>query len=157
MTPRPASKHGAIRKAEPADADAMAVLHGRCFDSGWEAVVIRAFIESPSFLCRLYQTEDRIEDASLAGLIICQVVQDEAELITFAVAPEKRRAGIGRSLFQAVCSEARAKGAKRLFLDVDEANMPALALYRSLGAVPVGRRPAYYANGADAAVFSLTL
>jgi ribosomal protein S18 acetylase RimI-like enzyme len=40
---------------------------------------------------------------------------------------------------------------------VDKGNEAALALYRSLGAQPIGRRPRYYEHGADAAIFSLAL
>ena len=36
-------------------------------------------------------------------------------------------------------------------------NDPAGNLYRSLGAIPVGRRKAYYQHGADALIFCLAL
>ena len=54
-------------------------------------------------------------------------------------------------------AELRAAGTQRLFLEVEDGNDAALGLYRSLGAVPVGRREKYYDNGADAAIFSLAL
>jgi ribosomal-protein-alanine N-acetyltransferase len=51
----------------------------------------------------------------------------------------------------------RAGGARQLFLEVEEGNEAALQLYRSLGAIPVGRRAGYYEHGADGAIFSLAL
>jgi ribosomal-protein-alanine N-acetyltransferase len=51
----------------------------------------------------------------------------------------------------------RTSGAKRLFLEVEEGNGTAIALYQALGAVAVGSRPGYYEHGADAAMFSLAL
>ena len=51
----------------------------------------------------------------------------------------------------------RSSGARRLFLQVEEGNEAALALYRSLGGVPVGKRWRYYDHGTDAAIFSLAL
>jgi ribosomal protein S18 acetylase RimI-like enzyme len=48
-------------------------------------------------------------------------------------------------------------GAKQLFLEVEDSNVAALRLYRSFGAVAVGRRARYYEHGADAAIFSLAL
>jgi ribosomal protein S18 acetylase RimI-like enzyme len=44
-----------------------------------------------------------------------------------------RGAGLGRSLVQATIERARARGCRRVELDVNDANAPALALYRSLG------------------------
>ena len=40
--------------------------------------------------------------------------------------------------------ELHAERAEALFLEVDETNVPALALYRRLGFREVGKRPAYY-------------
>jgi ribosomal-protein-alanine N-acetyltransferase len=54
-------------------------------------------------------------------------------------------------------AELRAAGTKQLFLEVKDGNEAALRLYRSLGAVTVGRRERYYESGADAAIFSLAL
>ncbi len=48
-------------------------------------------------------------------------------------------------------------GAQSLFLEVDEGNEAALALYIALGARRAGKRTAYYEGGGDAAIFSLAL
>lgn len=44
-----------------------------------------------------------------------------------------RGTGLGRALVEAGIERARARGCRRIELDVDEANEPALALYLSLG------------------------
>ena len=82
---------------------------------------------------------------------------DQAEILTFGVAPACRRSGLGRALLVEAMAELRASGVKRLYLEVDQGNEPALELYRALGGVPVGKRPGYYEHGADAAIFSLAL
>ena len=48
------------------------------------------------------------------------------------------------------------KRAERLFLEVDETNQPAIALYRRFGFREVGKRPRYYqsAEGASPARLS---
>lgn len=49
------------------------------------------------------------------------------------VTDEARRGGIGRALAEAVLERARARGCKRVELDVDADNTAARALYASLG------------------------
>jgi ribosomal-protein-alanine N-acetyltransferase len=79
----------------------------------------------------------------ISGFILCRVVADEAEILTFGVDRVMQRHGLGARLLDAAILGARDKGAKSLFLEVDEANMPALKLYRRRGFVNVGIRPAY--------------
>jgi ribosomal-protein-alanine N-acetyltransferase len=93
----------------------------------------------------------------MAGLLIARKVADEAEILTFGVAPACRRMGLGRALLEAAIAALRSSGAKQLFLEVEEGNEPAVQLYRAFGAVPVGKRAGYYEHGADAAIFSLAL
>ena len=49
------------------------------------------------------------------------------------VRAEARGAGVGRALVEGVVELARERGCRRVELDVNEANVPALALYESLG------------------------
>jgi ribosomal-protein-alanine N-acetyltransferase len=44
----------------------------------------------------------------------------------------------------AVLRELHAQRAEKLFLEVDETNQPAIALYRRFGFREVGQRPRYY-------------
>lgn len=50
-----------------------------------------------------------------------------------------RRSGLGRALVEAAVAQARERGCRRLDLDVDEANAPALALYERAGISPRGK------------------
>jgi ribosomal protein S18 acetylase RimI-like enzyme len=58
---------------------------------------------------------------------------EDAWLEDLFVAPEARRAGVGRALAEASLERARARGCRRIQLDANERNEPALELYRSLG------------------------
>ena len=58
--------------------------------------------------------------------------------------PAAARASAARCSCEAAMDASRSSGATQLFLEVEDGNEAALALYRSLGAVPVGQRPGYY-------------
>jgi ribosomal-protein-alanine N-acetyltransferase len=157
MTPRvdrqPAAL--AVHRATPADATVMSAIHATCFSPPWDEAAMAQFLASPGVLCLMGAAAEVM--ATPAGLLIARRAADEAELLTLAVTPPCRRTGLGRALLKQAIGDLRASGATRLFLEVDESNEAALALYRPFGARPVGRRPAYYKSGANALIFSLAL
>jgi len=77
-----------------------------------------------------------------------------SEILTIATAKAARRQGWGRKLLEATVMELKEKGASELFLEVAEDNPAAIALYKSTGFSPIGRRPGYYrrAKGRVAAI-----
>jgi ribosomal-protein-alanine N-acetyltransferase len=98
------------------------------------------------------------EGGRALGFALFWRAADEVHLIDLAVAPESRRAGLGRALLDAVIREARADDARLLLLEVRAGNAPALSLYRSAGFFEHGVRRAYYSdNGEDAVEMRLTL
>lgn len=145
-----------VDRATPTDAGLMAAIHARCFAKAWDEAAMAQFIAGPETLCLIVSVVDSSASVS-AGLLIARKAADEAELLTLGVAPACRRMGLGRALLDAAIAALRASGAKQLFLEVEEGNGAAVALYRSLGAVAIGSRPGYYEHGADAAMFSLAL
>jgi ribosomal protein S18 acetylase RimI-like enzyme len=58
---------------------------------------------------------------------------EDAWLEDLFVVEDARRAGTGRALVEGCVGRARARGCKRLQLDVNESNQAALSLYESLG------------------------
>jgi [ribosomal protein S18]-alanine N-acetyltransferase len=97
-------------------------------------------------------------DREPMGFALVWRAADEVHVIDLAVAPEARRAGVGRALLDAVIGDARAGDARLLLLEVRAGNAPALALYRSAGFFEHGVRRAYYSdNGEDAVEMRLTL
>jgi ribosomal-protein-alanine N-acetyltransferase len=145
-----------VDRATPIDAGLMATLHASCFARAWDDAAMAQFIAGPDTLCLIASIVDNAVSAP-AGFLIARKAADEAELLTLGVAPSCRRMGLGRALLHTAIATLRASGTKQLFLEVEEGNGAAVALYRSLGAVAVGRRPGYYEHGADAAMFSLAL
>jgi [ribosomal protein S18]-alanine N-acetyltransferase len=149
-----ASSTIAIRLAGAVDAEAMAAIHGACFSKNWTAGELAQLVTAPGCLSLLASLSP---ERTVQGLLIVRSAGDEAEILTLAVDPGQRRQGLARALLTAAIDALRKAGAKRLFLEVDEANEAARGLYQSLGAVAVGRRPRYYEHGADADIFSLAL
>lgn len=91
------------------------------------------------------------------GLIMVRTVADEAEVLTLAVIPAMRRRGVAATLLRQAMTEAVARGAGALFLEVSTRNAAAQALYRRFGFTEVGRRRRYYPDGSDALVLRVEL
>lgn len=84
---------------------------------------------------------------SIIGFSLTRTIADEAELLLLAVAPGHHRRGIGAQLLDDFMARAHEGGAARVHLEVRDGN-PAIAMYRSAGFLPVGRRRNYY-RGVD--------
>jgi [ribosomal protein S18]-alanine N-acetyltransferase len=80
----------------------------------------------------------------LRGFVLARLAADEAEILTIAVEPSARGKGVGRALLAENLRQAARAGARTMFLEVDQDNAPALALYDRLGFVKVGERAGYY-------------
>ena len=126
-----------MRRAEPTDAPALAVLHGRAFETPWSARALAGFMGDAGVLTL-------VEGDPPEGFMLIRTMGGEAEVLTLAVDPAARRTGVGRRLVEAAVASARAGGAGFLFLEVAEDNAPALALYRRAAFVEIGRRRGYY-------------
>ena len=144
-----------VLQASPQDAPLLARLHAHCFDKAWDAEAMATFIRGPGTVCLIGFAGD--DSPMPGGLLIARSAADEAELLTIGVAPACRHLGLGRALLAHAVAALAAVGTKRFFLEVDETNDAAIALYHAIGAKPVGRREGYYESGAAAAIFSLDL
>jgi [ribosomal protein S18]-alanine N-acetyltransferase len=85
---------------------------------------------------------DRASD-SVVGFSLFRTVADESELLLIAVLPSEQRSGLGMLLLEDFLDRARDARASRVHLEVRDGN-PAIAMYRSAGFSPAGRRRNYY-------------
>ena len=88
-------------------------------------------------------TFDITADEPIAGFALTRGLFDEEELLLFAISPEFRRMGLGTILLGQVLANAKARGVRRLFLEMRKDN-PAGKLYEVFGFRTVGVRPRYY-------------
>jgi ribosomal-protein-alanine N-acetyltransferase len=149
-----------LRRLGALDLDRAAALHGESFgplgERAWTRQDLAGLLAAPGVTGLLLQADGRD-----AGIALCRVAADEAELLTIAVRPAERRRGAGRQLLTAVIDQARGAGARSLFLEVGTDNPPARALYQAMGFRVVGARAGYYRRGdgppADALILRLSL
>ena len=149
-----------LRRLGALDLDRAAAVHGESFaplgERAWTRQDLAGLLASPGVMGLLLQAEGRD-----AGIALCRVAADEAELLTVAVRPTERRRGAGRRLLTAVIDHVREAGARALFLEVGADNPPARALYEAMGFRAIGTRTAYYRRGdgplVDALVMRLSL
>lgn len=91
------------------------------------------------------------------GFVMSRIAADEAEILSIVVAGGKRRSGLGQTLLCAHMAQLAARGAARLFLEVEDGNLPAIALYKRLGFETVGRREGYYPKPDGSRVAALVM
>jgi [ribosomal protein S18]-alanine N-acetyltransferase len=141
------ARAGLIR-LEPATAlhaEALAFVHAQAFAAGerWGPDAMALQLGLPGAFGWI---------APQGGMVLARVAADEAEVLTLAVLPGRRREGLGRALLRRAMQTAAERGARAMFLEVGEANQGALVLYAGAGFVEVGRRARYYRDGSDALV-----
>jgi len=94
-----------------------------------------------------------------SGFVLSRIVLDEAEILTVAIAPEARGKGLSIPLLERHLDELSRRGVRHVHLEVEEGNLPAIALYRRFGFKDSGRREGYYlrADGTRAAAITMAL
>lgn len=117
-------------------APALAELHASSFDTPWSSDAFEDLLAQSGVWA--------LADAD--GFILMRVVADEAEVLTLAVRPAARRAGLARRLVDQALDRAAGQGAARVFLEVAADNAAAQALYARAGFREAGRRSRYYAR-----------
>ncbi|WP_035832274.1 GNAT family N-acetyltransferase [Kaistia adipata] len=136
-----------IDQAEPADAELLAEIHAGGFRRGWSADEIDGLLADATVSGRVLRRETIFGARRPQGFILIRTVADQAEVLTIAVAPASRGRGYGRQLMEDALRGLYRDLVPEIFLEVDEGNAAAVALYRSLGFVEVGRRKGYYGDG----------
>ncbi len=151
----------AIVETDAEAAGTLADLHARAFaepegagetSRGWSEQECEALMTQPGAIGLLAMLRGRIGAAKPVGFAILKSAADEAEILSIGVLPTTRGRGVGAALLRDALERLPRHKARRLFLEVDGGNAAALALYKRFGFSEVGRRPSYYAPGADAIV-----
>jgi len=141
-----------IRLAKQEEAAILSAMHRLCLPPGWSPEEFKVFLADSLCLALIAEVENQP-----AGMILSRITADEAEILTFAVLPDFRRKGLGAALLKSLVGKLHETRAKTLFLEVSEANHPAIALYQSQGGKLLGIRKSYYADGSHALNMAIPL
>ena len=128
-----------LRKLCEADIPAVAEIERECFSSPWSEATLCSELQNP-----LNDFFGAFSDGELAGYIGFQTVAGETSVFNVAVEKRFRRKGIGKALVEKMIFEAKALGAKVIFLEVRAGNLAAINLYEKAGFVFFGIRKDYY-------------
>ena len=147
----------ALHRFEPINdylVEQCAAIHSRSFARGWsKADIERLCMERPvradCFVSGV--------PARASGFVISRITLDEAEILTIAVDASWRRSGIGGNLMRQHLEAINRCGARHVFLEVAEDNIPALRIYRREGFQQIGVRKDYYRKDDNARVSALTM
>jgi len=145
-----------IRRIAPVDCDAIAALEARLFATALDQARLMALQANPVFcgFVDLVPEQDQPQSTSaddlasyLGGYLLATMIDDEAEILSIGVTPDRQRQGVGNRLLQHFFEHGTSQNMARVVLEVAEDNVPALGLYRDFGFAAFGRRKGYYKQG----------
>ncbi len=115
------------------------------WDLSWNEIGIRQSFDNPSYACFLYEIGDQSK-----GLVSVMMLGDEAEILRVVVENSVRLQGVASKMLNELFVTLNKQGVKKVFLEVNNQNYPALSLYKKLGFKEISRREEYYGKGEDA-------
>lgn len=142
-----------IRAASRSDADTIVAMEAACFGAdAWSIALVEQELAADSRRVLL-----AYDATGAVGYGSIMVAGDTADVQRIAVSPGSRRHGHARALLAALLGAARDRGARRILLEVEATNVPAVGLYEAFDFLAIGRREHYYAAGTDAIVMEREL
>jgi len=144
-----------IDKMRRSDLPAVMEIERQSFSHPWSEAGFRDAIVHPN--PHVYFLVARHQRRPIA-FINFWIVETEAHIANFAVAPAHRQMGVGKYLLMHSLAYIKALGGQEVFLEVRVSNVPAQNLYRQFGFELIAVRRGYYTdNNEDAYVFALRL
>jgi len=146
-----------LSEAASRDAAPIAALHAASFRRGWSEQEVEGLLTDRHVIAHRAMTGSKMTGSTMAGFIMSRLVEDEAEILSVAVAGSRRGRGLARNLLNLHMRRLAALGTRAVFLEVDEYNAAAIRLYDRAGFHEISRRPNYYPGPGGKAVAALVL
>lgn len=148
-----------LRRATAADVPAIMAIETAMFlNDAWSTDAMARDVSDPNCYYLVAFPPDAPEQIEAYAGLLSPRGASEADIQTIAVSESAQGNGLGRVLMLRLTNEARARGAREIFLEVRADNPGARHLYESLGFVELGVRPGYYKpDNVDAVVMRLAI
>lgn len=128
-----------VRRMTAADVAGVTELEAASFPDPWPAATFFEELAQPNRFYLVIEHGGRI--AGYGGIML---IEEDAHVMTLAVAPQSRRRRLGTGLMLGLVEASLERGAQGLTLEVRSSNTAARSLYERFGFVAVGTRPGYY-------------
>ena len=122
------------------------------FDDFWNYNVLKSDFENPSTKYIVAK-----EDNNIVGFAGMLDTVDQFEITNIVVRKDKRNNGIGKILLNTLISFAKENNKDRIYLEVNQKNLAAIALYEKNGFKRISLREKYYNNTYDAIIMVLSI
>jgi [ribosomal protein S18]-alanine N-acetyltransferase len=135
-------------------ASRLAEIHATAFTRPWDVVEFERCLADLDVFADGVFLRGRSEPV---GFVLSRRVANEAEILSVAMAPAARGRGYAKPLLERHLRTLAQAGVRDVFLEVEEGNRPALALYRAYGFREIGRRDGYYARPDGSRATAITM
>ena len=112
------------------------------FDDFWNYEILKSELESNNS----YFFVAKNISGEIVGFAGIKVILDEANIMNIVVKKDFRNCGIGAILLKNIIKKARELEIKKIYLEVNDTNLPAINLYKKFNFKQIGIRKKYYGN-----------
>lgn len=130
-----------IRQMQVGDLEQAAALEAQNFSRPWSKEAFADALEKDYYQYLVVVDEESQRIFGMCGLIR---TLEEGGITNVVVRDDARNQGIGYRMLTELMRRAEKEGVREYTLEVRKSNVPAIALYRKLGFVEEGIRPAFY-------------
>ena len=120
------------------------------FDDFWNTNTFEEELKNENSYYLVGKINDKI--VCFAGI---KSVLDDADIMNIVTRKDYRNLGIGSIIFEKIIDYAKQNGIKKLTLEVNEKNLPAIHLYEKFGFKKIATREKYYNNVDNAIIMQL--
>ncbi len=136
------------RPATEEDLDQVTEIESKSISPPWPRAAFAAELGKQT--SRFWVITDDETDQKVMAYAVFSFPAEQAHLVTFAVHPQYRRAGLGAYLLRRLINYVMRRNGESIVLEVRKGNTPAVQLYQALGFIVIHTMPRFYPDGEDA-------
>ena len=141
-----------IKKLTLEDIEKISSTFSTQFDEFWSISTLKSDFEENSSAYIAAKIDNNI--VGLAGV---KIILEQADIMNIVVKKDFRRLNIGSMLLENLILISKNAGCKKIMLEVNEKNLPAIYLYKKYGFKQISIRKKYYNNQENAIIMELSL